>query len=127
MSSSERAPEDQSAMNVRNTVGTLFLLAQVALVVHARFVPSRWLCWAPNDYAVQYQIHVSAQGHNLNPPDIQRRYHLPSQGWYENPPENIMDIVSQYEQTVSKDDAAQVLLVYRLNGGEIKEWRSPVK
>jgi hypothetical protein len=114
-------------MNVRNAAGTVFLLAQVALVVHARFVPSRWLCWAPNDYAVQYRLHVSARGRNLDPSDIQRRYHLSSQGWYENPAENIMDIVRKYEQTEGKNDIAEVQLFYRVDGGETKQWQWPEK
>jgi|SRR6516162_3864364 len=112
-------------MNVRKTAGIVFLLAQVAVVVHSRFVPSRWLCWAPNDYAVQYQLQVSVRGLHLDPTDIQRRYHLPSEGWYENPAANIMDIVRQYEQTEGKNDTAQVLFSYRVDGGKTQQWQWP--
>jgi hypothetical protein len=112
-------------MTVRYTAGSVFLLAQAALVVHAHFVPSRWLCWAPNDYAVEYQLHVKAYGRELNPAEVQTRYHVADHGWYENPAANIMDIVRQYEQTDGAKDAAQVLLTYRLDGGQTREWRWP--
>ena len=114
-------------MTVRRTAGIIFLLAQLALVIHARFVPTRWLCWAPNDYVVQYELHINVRGRNLDPAETQKRYQLSSHGWYENPAENIMDIVDQYEQTEGKDDAAQVLLLYRVDGGETKQWQWPEK
>jgi hypothetical protein len=114
-------------MTVRNAVGTLFLLLQLALVVYARFVPTRWLCWAPNDYAVRYELQVRMGGRDLSPLEIQQRYQLPSEGWYENPAENIIDIVTQYERTAGRDDAAQVRLVYRVDGGQARERHWPEK
>jgi hypothetical protein len=110
-------------MTVRSALGTLLLLAQLALVVYARFVPTRWLCWAPNDYAVQYELRVRVSGRDLSPSEIQQRYQLPSKGWYENPAENIIDIVNQFERTVGRNDAAQVLLVYSVDGGHSREWQ----
>jgi hypothetical protein len=112
-------------MTWRSTAGVVFLFAQAALVAHAHFGQSRWLCWAPNDYAVEYQLHVTARGRELNPSEIQTRYHVADHGWYENPAANIMDIVRQYEQTDGEHDAAQVLLMYRLDGGHEQEWRWP--
>ena|SRR6516165_10293584 len=114
-------------MTVRNAVGTLFLLLQLALVVYARFVPTRWLCWAPNDYAVQYELRVRVGGRDLSPLEIQQRYQLPSKGWYENPAENIIDIVNQYERTVGSSDTARVDLVYSVDGGHTREWQWPAK
>jgi hypothetical protein len=114
-------------MGIRKALGTLFLLAQLGLVVYARFVPTRWLCWAPNDYAVQYELQVRLGTRDLSPLEIQQRYKLPSQGWYENPAENIIDIVNQYERTAGRDDAAQVRLVYSVDGGRAREWHWPEK
>ena len=112
-------------MTVRRTAGIAFLLAQAALVAYAQLGPSRWLCWAPNDYAVEYQLHVKAQGRELNPAEVQARYHVADHGWYENPAANIMDIVRQYEQTLGRGDTAQVQLIYRVDGGGTAEWRWP--
>jgi hypothetical protein len=112
-------------MMVRRTIGTLFLLAQLGLVGYARFVPTRWLCWAPNDYAVQYELQVRMSGRDLSPVEIQKRYQLPHKGWYENPAENIMDIVRQYERTEGRNESARVLLVYSVDGGQAREWQWP--
>jgi hypothetical protein len=110
---------------LRRTIGIVFLLPQLALVIQARFVSARWLCWAPNDYVVEYQLRVNVRGRDLDPSEIEKRYRLSSQGWYENPAENIMDIVGRYEQTEGRGDAAEVLLLYRLDGGEAKQWQWP--
>jgi hypothetical protein len=112
-------------MVLRYSAGILFLLAQVLLVAHSHFVPSRWLCWAPNDYAVEYQLRVTSRGRELSPSEIQARYHVAEHGWYENPAENIMEIVGQYEQTEANGDKGRVQLIYRLDGGQTKEWRWP--
>src|SRR4051812_9183584 len=109
-------------MTLRSAAGITFLLVQLGFIIHARFVPARWLCWAPNDYAVQYQLQVKTRGHDLSPAEIQARYHVPEHGWYENPAENIMDIVRQYECTYGKGDGAEVRLSYQLDGGERREW-----
>jgi len=114
-------------MTVRFTVATLFLLAQIALVGYARFVHTRWLCWAPNDYAVQYELQVRVRGRDLSPLEIQGRYQLPSQGWYENPAENIMDIVDRYERTEGRNDNARVFFVYSVDGGFTRQWQWPQK
>jgi len=68
---------------------------------------------------------VKAHGRELNPAEIQTRYHVAEHGWYENPAENIMDIVRQYERTDGNKDTAQVKLIYRVDGGQNKEWRWP--
>ncbi|HLH29975.1 MAG TPA: hypothetical protein VKY31_02155 [Terriglobia bacterium] len=112
-------------MSWRSTLGIAFLAVQAVLVVHAQFVPARWLCWAPNDYAVEYQLNVKAHGRELNPAEIQARYHVADRGWYENPAANIMDIVRQYEATAGSKDMAMVRLTYRLDGGGTKEWQWP--
>jgi hypothetical protein len=112
-------------MSVRSAIGIVFLLAQAALVVHAQMVPSKWLCWAPNDYAVEYQLHVNTQGRDLKPAEVQSRYHVADHGWYENPAANLMDVIRQYEQTLGRDDTAQVVLIYRVDGGDTKQWRWP--
>src|SRR5437868_6465626 len=112
-------------MMLRRSAGILFLLTQVALVTYAHLGRSRWLCWAPNDYAVEYQLRVKARGHDLTPAEIQARYQVAEHGWYENPPENIMDVVRQFEQASGNRDTAQVRLTYRLDGGETREWQWP--
>ena len=108
-------------------IGVLFLLLQLASVVNSRFVSSRWLAWAPNDYAVWYRLQVHLNGRDLLSSEIQKRYGLAAEQVYENPARNIMDIVQQRERTYSRDDHAEVFLVYRPNGESPQEWRWPEK
>ena len=103
------------------------LLLQIVSVIHARFVPSRWLAWAPNDYAVGYELQVRISGRRLSGDEVGKRYELPSEGVYENPAQNLIDIIRQREQTYGRNDQAEVVLVYRPNGGSPQEWRWPEK
>lgn len=110
---------------LRRLGGLCLLLLQIVSVVHARFVSSRWLAWAPNDYALDYRLHVNVDGRGLSGDEIGKRYHLPPQGLYENPAQNLIDMVSQRERTYGRNDHAEVVLQYQPNGGEVQEWRWP--
>lgn len=105
--------------------GICLLVLQIVSVVHARFESSRWLAWAPNDYAVGYRMKVHIAGRDLSADEIGKRYQLLSEGVYENPAQNMIDILRQREQTYGRNDQAEVLLVYRPNGGLPQEWRWP--
>jgi hypothetical protein len=110
---------------MRRLIGILFLFLQLSSFVYARFVPSRWLAWAPNDYAVDYSLRVQVRERVLSKFETEERYGLPAKSLYENPPQNIMDIVRQYEQTYGRKDHAGAVLQYRLNGGPPQQWRWP--
>ena len=112
---------------MRRLVGVVFLLAQVGAVIHARFVPSRWLgAWAPNDYAVWYRLQVRIQEHPLSWEEVGQRYRLRRREFvYEYPLQNLMDIVRQRELTYGRADNAQVVLTYHQNRGPMQEWRWP--
>ena len=112
---------------MRRWAGFCLLLLQIVSVVHARFVPSRWLAWAPNDYAVGYRMQVHIDGRGLSFAEIWNRYQLHSEGVYENPIQNLIDIVRQRERTYGHNDQAEVVLAYRPNGGTPQEWRWPEK
>jgi len=110
---------------MRQAVGIVFLLFQVTNMVHARFVPARWICWAPNDYATWYRLEVRVNGRSLTSAEIEDRYQLPGEYFYQNPPENIEDILRQYEQTYGKKDPAEIRLLYRVAGGPSQQWQWP--
>jgi hypothetical protein len=112
---------------MRRVAGICLLLLQIVSVVHARFVPSRWLAWAPNDYAIGYRMQVQIDGRALSADEIGKRYDLLSEGVYENPAQNMIDIMRQRERTYGRNDQAEVMLVYRPNGGLAQEWRWPEK
>jgi hypothetical protein len=110
---------------VRRMIGIAFLLLQLGTIVHAQFVPTRWFCWAPNDYAVWYRIEVRINGVALSPSQIERRYELDAEHVYQDAAANLMDIIRQRETTYGRQDHATVTLLYRPSGGELREWRWP--
>lgn len=110
----------------RNLAAAIFLALQLCLVVHAQFTPWRYFCWAPNDYANTFSLDVNIGGHQLTPSQALARYHLENRkSSYENPATHIMDTVRQYEKTYGRDDHAEVVLRWTLNGHEPQTWRWP--
>lgn len=111
---------------MRSLIGVAFLIAQLFSVIRAQFGPSRYFCWAPNDYMVSYRLQVNIKGQLLTSDQITRRYRgLKSSGVYQNVVKHLENIVQQYETTYGRNDDAQVLLKYSTNGGPEKEWRWP--
>jgi hypothetical protein len=109
-----------------NLAAAFFLLLQLCLVVHAQFSSRRYFCWAPNDYANTYSLNVKINGEELAPYQALARYHLEGHGEsYENPATHIMDTVRQYEETYGRDDHAEVVLRWSLNGHALETWRWP--
>lgn len=110
---------------MKQLVGIAFLLLQLGGMVHARFVSSRWICWAPNDYATWYRLEVRVNGHSLSPAEIENRYQLPQEYVYQNPVQNIEDVIGQYERTYGRNDHTEVNLHYREVGGPLQQWQWP--
>ncbi len=110
---------------VTTLVGGGFLLGQLAWLVYERTRPSRYLCWAPNDYVTDYQLEVHARGRQLDDEEVLVRYGWQRQGRFENVPQHLLDIVQQYEQTYGAEDAANVRLTYRVNNGPQHVWQWP--
>src|SRR5215471_10952602 len=105
------------ARKATNCAAAIFLLLQLCLVVYAQFTPHRYFCWAPNDYANTYSLNVKIKGEELTPYQALTRYHLQDhEASYENPATHIMDAVRQYEETYGRDDHAEVVLRWSLNG-----------
>jgi hypothetical protein len=110
----------------RTLVACIFLASQLGLVVQAQFTSRRYFCWAPNDYANTFSLHVRANGTELTEEQALARYHLEDRrSSYENPTTHIMDMVRQYEETYGRNDHAAVVLRWSLNGHEEQTWRWP--
>ena len=110
---------------VRAIAGGGILLFQIAMIGYARFVPSRYFCWAPYDIQSAYRLDVSIGGRTLTPAQIRSRYRRPKQGVDNRSIQHVMDIVEQYEQTYGAADHARVVMKYRINGKEEQEWQYP--
>ena len=62
---------------MRTAIGVAFLLFQLVMIVYARFVPSRYFCWAPYDAQSEYSLQVTIDGRPLANQEIRRRYRRP--------------------------------------------------
>ena len=115
----------RSKLNVRALLAMTFLTVQLGLVLYSQTLPTRYFCWAPNDYETEYTLHVTVNGRPLTSQEIQQRYRKRQSYVFPNKPEHLIDIVRQYETTYGARDHAQVWLTYSLNGHEEKQWRWP--
>lgn len=108
----------------RLALAVAFLLAQVASITYARFVPTRYFAWAPYDAITLYDLEVRIDGHQLERREVRRRYSLPI-GRDNRAIQHVIHAVRQYEETYGARDSARVILRYRTNGGRERTWRWP--
>jgi hypothetical protein len=113
--------------HLRTIIGAGLLLFQLVMIAYARFVPARYFCWAPYDIQTQYKLDVLVGGRTLTAAEIRRRYRRPKQGVDNRSMQHVMDIVRQYEETYGRHDPAQVVMKYRINGKEEREWQYPAR
>jgi hypothetical protein len=106
-------------------IGLAILGFQVFMIGYARFVPSRYFCWAPYDIQTEYRLQVSVNGQPLTAKQIQARYRRPKSGTDNRSPQHVIDMIQGYEETYGRNDRAEVIMRYRVNGKEEQEWRWP--
>lgn len=104
-------------------VGTALLLAQVAMIVRARFDEDRYFCWAPHDSQNQYEITAVLGGRTLDAKAIFARYHLPAIGVDPRTIEHVKDAIRARESQASRPAAVDVR--YRTNGHPMRSWKWP--
>ena len=110
---------------MRTAFGITLLLFQLGAIVYARFVPSRYFCWAPYDSQNQYEIEAVIDGKPLTAQQIRQRYRRPKRGVDNRSIQHVKDIIQGYEQTHGRADNAQVTMRYRVNGGKEQRWKWP--
>src|SRR5262245_53492098 len=110
---------------LRWTIGLALLGFQLGALVYARFVPSRYFCWAPFDMQTDYRLEVTVNGKKLSPAEIQKRYRRPAKGTDNRSSRHIMDIVEQTERRCHPYDRVEVLMTYRVNGKQEQQWHHP--
>ena len=108
---------------VRWGFGLALLAFQVGAIVHARFVPERYFCWAPFDQQTDYRLEATVNGRNLTPGEISQRYRRSARGTDNRSYQHIIDIVQRTEQQYHSDDRVEVVLTYRINGRQEQQWR----
>ncbi len=108
------------------TLAAIALIAfQIVMIGVARFVPSRYFCWAPMDSQNLYAIRVVVAGRELAPGEIGTRYRQPAEGGNWQAIQHVLDKVRQYEETYGRADGAEVVVTYTVNGGPEETWTWP--
>jgi hypothetical protein len=98
---------------------------QAAALVHARFVPTRYLCWAPYDQISFYTIEADRAGHPLTATEIGARFRMPPTGRENRSIHHVLAAIAQFESTYGRADRVSVRVVYRVNGGAEQTWTAP--
>lgn len=109
----------------RTAVLAALFATQIAAIVYARFVETRFLCWAPYDQITFYRIEVDRNGRVLSQPEIAARYRLPPSGRDPRAIHNTLQGIAQFEVTYGRKDPVNVRVIYRVNGGPEETWRAP--
>ncbi|MBI1791791.1 MAG: hypothetical protein HYR60_30055 [Acidobacteria bacterium] len=107
---------------MRKLLGAALLLFQAGMIVYARFVPSRYFCWAPFDMQTEYALEVTVNGRELSAGEIRRRYRRPRKGVDNRSAQHVIDIIEGYERNYGSGEHAQVVMRYRINGKPEQVW-----
>jgi hypothetical protein len=127
--------------SVRLVLAVALLLAQCGIAFWQHLGDTRYFAWAPNDYAVTYDLDVSVDGRRLTREQIADRYRLdlsdrldreekreldlsPRQHFlWEDPPQHLVDRIDRYEETYGSG-TADVTLSYQVDGQEkrVRRW-----
>ena len=110
---------------MRTAIGIALLAFQVGAIVYARFTDSRYFCWAPYDTQTDFVIEASVNGKALTAEQIRARYRRSPEGVDNRSPRHVQDIVAGVESLYHAEDPAEVILRYRVNGGEERIWQWP--
>jgi len=117
----------------RLVVGAALLALQIVFVVRARFVESRYFCWAPFHSEARYTFNATVDGRALRDDEIARRYALarlywdPTSrtDWELNAIAHILDTIRATEAALPTSERATVVVTWRVNGRPPAQWRSP--
>lgn len=110
---------------MRRALGIAILLFQLGAIGYARFVPSRYFCWAPYDAQNDYVIEVVIDGRALADDEVRARYKKRARDIDNRAVQHIKDILGGYETSYGSGEEAVVTLRYRINGGEEQLWKWP--
>ena len=110
---------------MRRVLGVAVLLFQIGAIIHARFVPARYLRWAPYDGWPDYVIEAAAGGRTLFQDETRRRYRKRARGTGNRSIQHVKDIIPGYETSYGAREDAQVTLSFRVNGGKEQSWKWP--
>jgi hypothetical protein len=111
---------------VRILIPALLLIFQMCAICYARFVPTRYFCWAPYDTQTVYDARAIVNGHPLTAAEFLHRYRRPQHGGDNRSPQHVIDMLEQAEAKHTREgERATIEVKYRVNGKELQEWHWP--
>jgi hypothetical protein len=115
-----------SGGTIRILIPILLFAFQLGAIVYARFVPTRYFCWAPFDTQTDYVATATVNGHELTAVEFQKRYRRTRRGFDNRSPQHVIDMLQQVEERrAALGDQTSIIMKYRVNGKELREWRWP--
>jgi hypothetical protein len=111
---------------LRTLIPIALFVFQLGAIIYARFVPTRYFCWAPYDTQTDYTATATVKGKKLTPAEFRQRYRRPNRGFDNRSPQHVFDMLEQVEEKRAKlGETATIEVEYRVNGKELREWRWP--
>ena len=111
---------------MRTVIPIMLLVFQLCAIGYARFVPTRYFCWAPFDTQTEYVATSIVNGNRLTAAQFRRRYRRPERGFDNRSPQHVIDMFQQEEERRAKlGDKSTIVMKYRVNGKELQEWDWP--
>lgn len=111
---------------MRTVIPILLFIFQLGAIAYARFVPTRYFCWAPFDTQTDYVATSIVNGHKLTAAEFRQRYRRPMRGFDNRSPQHVIDMLQQVEEKRSAfNEKATIVMRYRVNGKELREWHWP--
>ena len=111
--------------DIRTAVLVVIFGVQVAGIGYARFVPTRYLCWAPYDQISFYRIEADREGRSLTPEEVGARYRMLPAGRENRSIQHVLNAIAQFESTYGRTDSVRAQVIYRVNGGPEQTWIVP--
>jgi len=113
---------------MRTLIPALLLAFQLGAICYARFVPTRYFCWAPFDIQTDYVAKSTVNGHELTAAEFRQRYRRPMRGFDNRSPQHVIDMLQQVEEKrAAFGDRAVLAMKYRVNGKEPLRWSWPTQ
>jgi len=111
---------------MRTVIAMLLFAFQLGAIVYARFVPTRYFCWAPYDIQTDYVATATVDGKPLTGAQFRQRYRRTARGFDNRSPWHVIDMFRQVEEKRAQlGEHATIVMKYRVNGKEEQEWRWP--
>jgi hypothetical protein len=111
---------------MRTLIPILLFVFQLGAIVYARFVPTRYFCWAPYDIQTDYVATATVNGKQLTGAEFRKRYRRNNRGFDNRSPSHVIDMLRQVEEKrAALGEKTAIVMKYHVNGKELQEWRWP--